>query len=179
MPGRPHLRSTRPRRSARRPGSALAPRGWLGSLLVLAACSAGPVTLSTPGVDAADRAACEAFTAALPDSIADETARETDPVDALGAAYGDPAIVVRCGVAVPDGFDQASSSCEVANDVGWYVAPEEFDDQSADVTLSAAGYRPVVSVTLPAQYRPDGPAAAIAQLAAAVDEHLRLVENCD
>ncbi len=32
---------------------------------------------------------------------------------------------------------------------------------------------------MPGSYRPDGPAAAIAELAAAVDDHLTLVENCD
>ena len=146
--------------------------------MVLTGCSSGPVDVVTPDLDDADRAACEAFTADLPPSLADEPARDVEPADALGGAYGDPAIVVRCGVPVPEGFDQASSSCEVANGVGWYVPPEEFDDQDADVTLTAAGYRPVVEIALPADYRPDGAAAAIAQLAAAVDEHLTLVENC-
>lgn len=133
----------------------------------------------TLDLDDADRSACEAFIADLPASLADEPARDMEPADALGGAYGDPAIVVRCGVPVPADFDQTTSSCEVANGVGWYVPPEEFDDQSADVTLTAAGYRPIVEIDVPAEYRPDGPAAAIAQLAAAVDEHLTLIENCD
>ncbi|WP_323793441.1 DUF3515 domain-containing protein [Nocardioides sp.] len=148
-------------------------------VLLLAACSGGPVSVATPDLDGSDRAACEALVADLPDTLADELPREIEPVDALGAAYGDPAIVVRCGVAVPANFNQASSSCEVANGVGWFVAPEEFIDQDADVTLTAAGYRPVVEVRVPGGYRPDGPAAAIAQLAAAIDEHLTLVENCN
>lgn len=174
MPGRPHLRV---------PGGAsprlVALAATVGVVVTLTGCSGGPVDIATPDLGDADRSVCEAFSAALPGSLAGEPRRESDPADALGAAYGDPAIVVRCGVGAPEGFDQASSSCEVANGVGWYVAPEEFDDQSADVTLSAAGYRPVVEVRLPGEYRPEGPAAAIAELAAAVDEHLTLVENCD
>lgn len=159
---------------------AVAPVALTASLaLLLGACSGGAVSVVTPDVDASDRAACEAFVADLPTDLAGELPREVEPADALGAAYGDPAYVVRCGVPVPDDFDQASSSCEVANGVGWYVAPEDFLDQDADVTLTAAGYRPVVEVLVPGDYRPDGPAAAIVQLAAAVDEHLTLVENCD
>ncbi len=173
MPGRPHLStSTRHRRLLGGAALLLAP-------VALTGCSAGPVDVVTPDLDDADRSACEAFVADLPPSIFDEAPRDIDPPDALGGAYGDPAIVVRCGVAVPDGFDQAVSSCEVANGVGWYVPPEQFDEQDADVTLTAAGYRPIVEVSVPAEYRPDGTAAAIAQLAAAVDEHLTLVENCD
>lgn len=165
MPGRPHLS-----------GSLLGP--LLGLTLFLTACSAGPVEVLTPDLADADRAACEAFTADLPTSIFDLPARDIEPAGALGGAYGDPAIVVRCGVSVPDGFDQATSSCEVANGVGWYVPPEQFDDQEADVTLTAAGFRPIVEVSVPGTYRPDATAAAIAQLAAAVDQHLTLVENC-
>ena len=148
-------------------------------VLLLTACSGGAVPVATPDLDEADRAACAAFVADLPGSLAAEMPREIDPVDALGAAYGDPAIVVRCGVPVPTDFDQASSACEVAEGVGWYVSPADFNDQDADVTLTAAGCRPVVEVLVPGDYRPEGPAAAIAQLAAAVDEHLTLVENCD
>ncbi len=167
MPGRPHL-------STRRHLGLL-----LGLTLLLTACSAGPVEVASPDLDADDLAACEAFVADLPESIFELPAREIEPADALGGAYGDPAIVVQCGVGVPDGFDQAVSSCEVANGVGWYVPPEQFTDQQADVTLTAAGFRPVVEVSVPGTYRPDGTAAAIAQLAAAVDEHLTLIENCD
>jgi len=175
VPGRPHLSVS----SGRNPHALPARLAVLLVVPFLAACSAGTVEISTPDLDDTARAACEAFTADLPESIYEETRREVEPADALGGAYGDPAIVVRCGVAVPADFDEAVSSCEVANDVGWYVPPAEFDDQEADVTLTAAGYRPVVEVSVPGSYRPNGTAAAIAQLAAAVDEHLTLVENCD
>jgi hypothetical protein len=147
--------------------------------VLLAACGGGAVEIDVPDLDADDRAACAAFTADLPATLAGEEPREVEPADALGAAYGDPAYVVRCGVEVPADFDEAVSACEVAEGVGWYVPPEEFDDQGTDVTLTAAGYRPVVAVTVPGDERPEGPAAAIAELAPAVEEHLTLVENCD
>jgi hypothetical protein len=145
--------------------------------LLLAGCADGPVTLSSPAVSAADLETCNAFLDDLPDSLAGHERRKVNPAAALGRAWGDPPIIVRCGVGVPPEFDQFSS-CEVANGVGWFVPDEQFDDQEADATLTAVGYRPMVSVTVPAKYRPEGPAAAIAELAQAVKDHLEKVDDC-
>jgi len=144
--------------------------------LLLAACS-GPVEIDSPDVDADDRAACEAFVDDLPATLSGEDPVETEPKDPLGAAYGDPAIVVVCGVDVPDGFDE-TSACEEANRVGWYAPPEQYDDQSADVTIFAVTYRPVVELRLPSDYRPAGLAAALAELAAPVKRNLEKVQDC-
>jgi hypothetical protein len=143
----------------------------------LAGCADEPVTLDSPEVSAADLQTCNAFLDDLPNRLAGHDRRKVNPAAALGRAWGDPAIIVRCGVGVPDGFDQFSS-CEVANGVGWFVPDEQFDDQEADATLTAVGYRPIVSVTVPGKYRPSGPAAAIADLAQPVKDHLELVQDC-
>jgi hypothetical protein len=143
-----------------------------------------PVEIESYDLDAADRAACEAFVAGLPDALADEDRVDVRPDDALGAAYGDPAITVTCGIPVPDGFDQ-TSSCLVVDGVGWYVPDGSDDDRGVDVRLSTPGFRPVVEVVVPSDYRPadrslgdDTTAAAIATLTPLVDKHLRLVERC-
>ena len=102
---------------------------------------------------------------------------ETEPKDPLGAAYGDPAITVVCGVDVPDGFNE-TSECQEANRVGWYAPPEQYDDQSADVTIFAVTHRPVIEMRLPADYRPEGLAAALAELAAPVEGNLEKVQDC-
>jgi len=149
----------------------------LAVLGVATACS-GAVDIDSGPLDLDQEQACRDFVAALPDELADESAREVAPDDALGAAYGDPAIVVTCGATIPPEFDK-TQSCEVSNGVGWYVPSDVFDDQGADVTMTAVGYDPVVQLHVPGRYRPDGPAAAIAQLAADVKEHLTLVEDCD
>ncbi|WP_232677888.1 DUF3515 domain-containing protein [Nocardioides sp. R-C-SC26] len=150
----------------------------------LTACGASDVALRPADLSDADRRTCEAFVEALPDELAGmgrrevPTSDETEGSAPVGAAYGDPAITVQCGVPVPEEFDR-TQTCELANDVGWYVPTTVFDDQGADVTMTTAGYRPVVELRLPAQYRPDGPAAATAELAAAVKTHTELVEPCD
>lgn len=143
----------------------------------LAACG-GPVEVDVPELSSADRAACEAFADDLPDTLAEQERVDIEPADAPAAAYGDPAIVVRCGVPTPDGFD-LTASCEIANGVGYFIPDEQYADQDLDLTLTAAGYRPRVEVRVPAGYRPNAGPAAMAVLAPLIREHLALVDDCD
>jgi hypothetical protein len=159
------------------PGRPIALTALLVLPAVLAACG-GPVEVEVPRLSTADRAACAAFAADLPDTLADEERVEIEPDDAPAAAYGDPAIVVRCGVAKPEGFD-LTASCESADGVGYYIPDEQYDDQDLDLTLTAAGYSPRVEVTIPARYRPNAGPAAMSVLAPLVKQHLTLVDDCD
>ena len=109
--------------------------------LTLAACADEPVTLDPPQVSAEDLAACNAFIDDVPRRLDDEERRKVNPANSLGAAWGDPAIIVRCGVGVPAEFDQAAH-CEVANDVGWFVPDDVIADQDADATFTAVGLPP-------------------------------------
>ncbi len=147
-----------------------------GCGLLLLACS-GPVEIDPPNVAADDRATCESFAEALPATLNGERPVETEPEDPLGAAYGDPALVVTCGVGVPEGFS-ATSACEQVDNVGWYAPPEQYDDQSAAVTLFSVTHRPVVELEIPAAYRPNGVAAALAELSDPVKQHLERVDDC-
>lgn len=133
--------------------------------------------LATPDLDAADAATCAALVADLPDTLADEERVETEPADAPGAAYGDPAIVVSCGADEPADFRE-TADCLVVNDVGWFVPPEQDAANDADLVLTTGGYRPRLRVDVPADYRPEGSAAVLAELAPVVADHLDLVERC-
>jgi hypothetical protein len=145
--------------------------------LLLAACGKEPVTIPTLRLTADDQARCQRLTNALPDSVADQGKRKTQPAEALGGAWGDPAIVAECGVAVPAGFSK-SSGCQEADGVGWFIPDSQVNDQSANVVMSTAGYRPVLQVTIPAKYRPNGLAAAMVELAPMVTQYTRLVHPC-
>jgi hypothetical protein len=144
----------------------------------LAGCADEPVTLDSPLISVEDQATCDEFLDALPRRLAGEERRKVNPAAALGRAWGDPAIVVRCGVDAPADFDP-TSPCEVADGVGWYFPEEQFDDQDADLVFTAVGFRPIVSVEVPGDYRPEGSAAAIAELAEPVKAHLALVDDCE
>jgi hypothetical protein len=145
--------------------------------LLLVACGKEPVSIPTLRLSAADQAVCQRVTNALPSTVAGQEARKTQPAAALGGAWGDPAIVAQCGVAVPKDFS-SSAACTEADGVGWFVPDSQVADQQADVVMATAGYRPVLQVTVPAHYRPNGLAAAMVELAPVVKQYTRLVHAC-
>ena len=165
--------------TARRPGPRRV-RGVAlsGLLLVLAGCAEEPVSIPSTDAGPAERAACEPFLADLPRELAGESERVLADQSALGAAWGDPAIVLTCGGELSDDFDRFAQCVEV-NGVGWFVPSDAETDQSSTAPLTAAGYRPVVRVTVPGDYRPEGVASVMAELADPVREHLRLVDPCE
>jgi Protein of unknown function (DUF3515) len=156
---------------------ARASAGVLALGLVVVACGKEPVSIPTLRLSADDQAVCQRVVDALPDEVDDQSRRKTQPAEALGGAWGDPAIVAQCGVPVPAGFNR-TSPCQTANGVGWYVPEAEFRDESADLVIATAGYRPILQVTIPATYRPEGLAAAMAQVGPMVKEYTKLVKPC-
>ncbi len=164
----------------RRPGLRWT-RGVIASavaLPLLTGCGDNPVRLDSAPLDEAAHTACRALVDDLPDEVAEESRRLVAPANALGAAWGDPPIVLTCGAEVPLEFDRFAT-CVEANGVGWYVPADAEEQPDATVTLTAAGYRPVVQVEVPGEHRPEGAAAAMAELAPAVDEHLELINACE
>ena len=145
-------------------------------LLATTACSPFADRVDVPGtkVSRADRAACEKVVAALPEQVADQERRETTG-NPLGAAWGDPAIVLRCGVGSPASLG-LFAQCQVANGLGWYVPVAGMNDQSRDVVMTTIERRPRIEVVLPATYRP--PSTAMVDLAKAITAHTRLVKRC-
>ena len=146
--------------------------------LLLAGCgggSTGPVEIDSPRLSAADQRACAQLLDSLPARFEGRSARKVTPADAPGAAWGDPPITLTCGVGVPASFDRLSQ-CVLVNGVGWYVPEDEAN--GGDATFTAVGYRPRVALHVPGEDQPEGGAAALADLAAPVRQHLRLVKPC-
>ncbi len=158
----------------------------LSSLLValvlagsLAGCAGGPrsvaVSAPRPRLPAADAAACRAFVHALPARVDGQPRRTVEPAGAPAAAYGDPPIVVRCGVAKPHGFDRFAT-CQRANGVDWFIPERQQTGSPTDITMTTVGRSQYVEVRLPAAYWP--PAAAMVDLAPAVKSTTRLLRPC-
>jgi hypothetical protein len=139
---------------------------------VLAGC--GAVHLHDPEVSAADRKACTALVDDVPHRVSERPRRETKGGD-LGAAWGDPAIVLTCGVGAPEGY-QPGSPCQRANGVDWFVPEDQIADQDKDVVLTTIGRKPSVEVVVPAEYRP--PAATMVDLAEVIKKDTEVVEPC-
>jgi hypothetical protein len=145
-----------------------------GTLLLTAGCS-DTVGIDAPHVSGADAKACRALLAALPSHVSDQKRRTSDDGSGFGAAWGDPAIVLRCGAPNGKGFN-AYSSCQVTNGVGWYVPESQIQGKPVEVTMTTVGRSPNVEVTIPADYFP--PAATMVDLAPAVKRTIREVKPC-
>jgi hypothetical protein len=148
----------------------------LSGLLLLAAagCGGNTVAVDRFPVTAAGRAACPAFMAALPRHVADRARRRVTG-SPYAAAWGDPPIVLRCGVGRPRGFDRFSA-CQTADGVDWFVPDTAFGNQDADVVMTTVHRSPAVQVHLPATYRP--PVAAMIDLTRDIKQHTEATGHC-
>lgn len=158
---------------ARRLGSARS-RGVVASALaclLLPGCSSGAIEIDGADLSPSDRAACEALVADLPQSLAGQDRVDVEPGDALGAAWGDPAYVLTCGVPQPSGYEP-TAECNVITGVGWYVPDDQLTDQGEDATPIALSLEPYVEVLVPADYRTEGIDRALSELGPVLREHL-------
>jgi hypothetical protein len=142
---------------------------------LLAGCGGDAVHVDNFHVSVAGHDSCAAFLGALPDQVADQAKRRVTGSQ-FAAAWGDPAIVLRCGVAKPEGTTFAL--CQTANGVDWFVKDVEkvSSDQSLDVDMTTLYRSPGVSVHIPAADRP--PATVMADLADALKAHTRRTGSC-
>lgn len=92
---------------------------------------------------------CDSFLASLPVTVADQRLRETVPREASAAAWGDPPIVVRCGVAEPISFKATSALIDVES-VTWFPEP-----LSNGTLFTTVGRAPRIDVTVPRDYAPE------------------------
>jgi hypothetical protein len=142
--------------------------GVVAAALLLAACGGDAVHVDGYHVAAGDRDACRAFLQGLPAKVADQPRRDVSG-SPYAVAWGDPALVLRCGVRLPQDF--ASSPCITRNGIGWSVPLDQADDLDLDAVMTLAFRTPVVQVSVPAHYRPNGPSEVMADLDADVRAH--------
>jgi hypothetical protein len=143
--------------------------------VVLSACGDDEVKVRPTGVTGTERTACATLVKALPDRVSDQPARAVRGETEVAAAWGDPAVVLRCGVGRPEGYTKFAA-CQTANGVDWFVPDEAVQDQDADVVMTTIGRSPSVEVVVPAEDRP--PVAAMVDLAPAIKAHTRVTRRC-
>jgi hypothetical protein len=148
----------------------------LVALSVLAGCGGDGVAVDRFKVSVDGQTQCRALLNSLPSRVADE-GRRTVTKSAYAAAWGDPAIVLRCGVGRPKGFTKFSQ-CQRANGIDWFVPDSVIDDLSADAVMTTVGRTPAIEVRLPAHYRPAGSAAVMVDLAPVLKAHTRETTPC-
>jgi len=116
------------------------------SLFIFAGVSACSSSLDVEPANGADSPFCTEFGSILPVSLGGALLRDTRPRSPGTKAWGDPAIVLRCGVAVPNAYSAASQLLSV-NDVNWY--PEELE---AGVRFTSMETIELVEVSIPIAY---------------------------
>jgi len=112
---------------------------------------------------------------ALPSKVDDLPRAEADAGDGFGAAWGDPAIELRCGVSRPKGLD-AVAQCQTVNGVDWYIPESQQSGRPQRITMTTVGRAEYVEVRIPADYFP--PANTMVDLAPAVKQAIRQVQPC-
>jgi hypothetical protein len=121
------------------------------------------VPVDVPPVTPEAEASCPALMGSLPFELAGETSRRVQS-DTLNAyAWGDPPIVLVCGVDRPAGYVVGVSAMQI-NGVQWYV-----DTSDPDSTVWTTVDRPVyVEITLPADVDSAPVTALTPEIAAAL-----------
>ena len=143
---------------------------------VLSGCESDAVEVDAPSLGAKAAAVCQELVDDLPDTVADEVRRSVTPDGVAGAAWGDPAIVLTCGVGKPKGY-VPEGPCTVVDGVDWYIPEEQLlADGSADLTMTTLFRRVNVEVFLPSEYWP--PATALADLSKVVAAHTKALKRC-
>ncbi len=112
-------------------------------LVCLSACSS---SLDVEPAEGAESQFCAELGAATPVRLGGALLRDTNPNSLGTKAWGDPAIVLRCGVAVPKSYSPSSQLLTV-NNIDWY--PEELGAGVRFTSMKTAG---LVEVSIPIAY---------------------------
>ena len=131
--------------------------------------------MDTPGLDAGADRECSALVKALPATVDGARRRDVEPAGSPAAAWGDPPIVLRCGVAMPKAFDEFAA-CQETNGVGWFIPEEQMTGEARSITMTTIGRDVNVQVALPPEHWP--PANAMVDLAPAIKKATEETRPC-
>ncbi len=130
---------------------------------MVAGCAADPVPVAAPRPPATELAASRELHHRLPGAVDDRDRRDTDPESVLTAAWGDPPVVLRCGVADPAGLTATSEIVEVEG-VDWFLT-----EPAPAYVFTTVGRRANIEVAVPRSVDRAAATAPLVDLAGAVD----------
>ncbi|MGB9374739.1 MAG: DUF3515 domain-containing protein [Jiangellales bacterium] len=115
-----------------------------------AGCGFGAVEVAEHETEPGTAQVCADLVAALPEVVDDAVRRDVSPASPGVAAWGQPPIILRCGVGEPTGVDPTLAVLDVAG-VGWRAVPGE-----GGTFFYTADRVAVVELAVPADYAPEG-----------------------
>lgn len=113
------------------------------AVVALSGCSSAVEIAPTP---LSNGDVCREVTSAWPAKVGDHSRREVSNASA-GAAYGDPAIIARCGVPA---LGPTTDDCIEVDGMGWVA--QKLSDGTRFTTF---GRDPAVEVLIPSDYAPE------------------------
>jgi hypothetical protein len=106
-----------------------------------------PVQIPPPPDSAAARRSCPALLAKLPVKLGDLLGRPVRSSSSSVLAWGEPPVLLRCGVGRPAGFVVAAPNVVAVNGVTWFV--QQRPDRAVWTVVDRAVY---VEASVPTQY---------------------------
>ncbi|MBA2695523.1 MAG: DUF3515 family protein [Ornithinimicrobium sp.] len=116
----------------------------LGAALLSAGCTSA---VKVTPFEGADTGVCREVAAAWPATVAGEQSREVAVESETVAAWGDPAIIARCGAPL---LGPTTDQCLDIDGVDWVAEP--LDD---GVRFTTYGRHPAIQVLVPDAYAPE------------------------
>ncbi len=122
-------------------------------LLAVAGCSStdGSAVPAVPSPDAEAAKICRALDKELPETVAGLERNDPGPGSELTAAWGDGAIVLRCGVPRPERMSDPGAKGVEANGVNWLLEERRGDGPRFTTTYRKA----YVEVSMSVKYAHD------------------------
>lgn len=117
--------------------------------VLLAGCG-GAVDVSPPHPGAAAKKTCGALSSKLPEKVDGQSRADTNPKSLLTAAWGSPAITLRCGVAKPDAYTPTAQLFTV-NKVAWLPVPQDAKTPTRFYVVERRAY---VELVVPKEHSP-------------------------
>ncbi|WP_077798923.1 DUF3515 domain-containing protein [Streptomyces sp. JHA26] len=137
----------------------------LALLIAAAGCSSADdsVSAAVPSPDAKVTELCQNLDEALPSTVDGLNREDPEPASALTAGWGNPLIILRCGVERPAEMNDPEADGVEVDGVGWQLQKQKNGAFRFTTTLREA----YVEVTIPEERAGDG-MAPLVDLAPAV-----------
>jgi hypothetical protein len=140
----------------------------LAGLLIAGCQGRGSVHVDTYPTTKSSALDCAALLGDLPPRVAGQARRLV--AGKIAGAWGDPPIVLRCGVEKPASL-RPTSPCHEVNGVGWLA-----ERQSDGYLFTTIGRKHYVSLEVPGDYEPE--ADALADVADLIARHQPVTRAC-
>lgn len=127
---------------------------------LLTGCGFGAVDVDPHEPELGAAGVCSDLEAELPDTVDDAVRRDVEPPSDIVAAWGEPPIILRCGVPLPASYRPDVTLHDI-DGVGWLTEPGD-----GGTFFTAADRQVLIEVAVPDDYAPE--ADVLADLAPAI-----------